>query len=357
MKSFAMIQKLAVLLALSACAAPLFAQEGVAPHAEAPKSDVKEVYYGRRLEPRRGVLHGIGQSDDAFSDYYARIGAHKPALYMTYNGLSQPDKTKYFEGLRAQLAKFDTFVIPQIGVGLGKAQQVADGKHDAAIEALCQGLKSLGRPSFIRIGYEFNGEWNNLQPEPFKAAWIRVVKAIRAHGLNEVATVWCYAPEGMHKNYMDYFPGEEWVDWWGIDLFSPEHFSVGDTHLFLKDAAKARYPVMIGESSPRWVGVDRGEKSWRTWFARYFGLIRSYPQIKSFCYITYDWAAKWKPGSALADWGDARVWADPIVWQKWQAEMQNPLYIHAGNEAQMRRILAGVDNNAAPVTAPQENKP
>ncbi len=322
-----------------ALALPLAAQEGVAPHAEAPKAAEKEVFYGRRLEPRRGVLHGIGQSDDIFAEYYAQIGATKPALLMTYVSLSRADKTKYFENLRAQLAKYDSFVIPQIGVGLGKAQEVVDGKHDAGIESLCIGLKSLNRPAFVRIGYEFNGEWNNLQPEPFKAAWIRVVKALRAHGLNDVATVWCYAPEGMHKNYMDYFPGEEWVDWWAIDLFSPEHFTVGDTHLFLKDAAKGRFPVMIGESTPRWVGVDRGEKSWRTWFARYFKLIRSYPQIKSFCYITYDWAAKWKPGSTLADWGDARVWQDPIVWQKWRAEMQNPLYLHASTEAQTRAAL------------------
>lgn len=334
---------------------PAAAQPGTGDAPEPSALKVNELYYGRKLEPKgQRNLHGIGQSGDAFDEYYAAIGAHKPALYMTYISIKaddpkKPPRAKWFSDLKTRLEKYDVYVIPQIGVSLGKVQEVVDGKHDAGIEALCEGLKSLNRPAYLRIGYEFNGEWNNLPPEQFKAAWKRIVDAMRRHKLDEVATVWCYAPEGVHKNYMDYYPGDDYVDWWGIDLFSVEHFFVADTKWFVEEAAKRRFPVMVGESTPRWVGVDRGDKSWQTWFARYFEWMGKYPNVKAFSYITYDWAAKWKSPMHLHDWGDARVWTNEAVFDKWKAEMNKPVYLHGADEATTRAMLNLPPRAASPL--------
>src|ERR1700693_6422639 len=34
-------------------------------------------------------------------------------------------------------------------------------------------------PSFMRIGYEFDGEWNAYEPEAYVAAWRRIVEIFR----------------------------------------------------------------------------------------------------------------------------------------------------------------------------------
>src|SRR5260370_24453913 len=58
----------------------------------------------------------------------------------------------------------------------------------------------------------------------------------------------------------------------------------------MHDALHHGYPVMIGESTTRWVGgVQGGEETWRTWFDPYFTFIRTWPTVKAFCYISWNW--------------------------------------------------------------------
>jgi hypothetical protein len=44
---------------------------------------------------------------------------------------------------------------------------VAAGLFDAQIDDFVTGLLSLDRPAFVRIGFEFNGEWNDYTPSSF----------------------------------------------------------------------------------------------------------------------------------------------------------------------------------------------
>ncbi len=300
--------------------------------------------WGRRLEPRGDrVIHGAGSRAAGLGRDTGVIGPTKPAVYMTYVGL-KGDVSGYFTKLRAQLHEYkDTFLLPQIGLSMttdGSPErhyehEVAEGKYDDKIEILCQGLRDLRRPAFVRIGYEFNGGWNGYEPETYKAAWTRIVSAFRRHRLDEVAAVWCYAPDGREKDYRAYYPGDQHVDWWSVDCFSASHFSAKDTVAFVKEAAARGYPVMIGESTPRKVGVQDGDASWAKWFDPYFRFIRDYPSVKAFCYISWDWAKypQWN------DWGNGRIGDNPVVLGRFQREMTDALYLHGATERDLRRIL------------------
>lgn len=301
-------------------------------------------FYGKRLEPRgRRIIHGAGQSPDAFAEYYRLLTAAPPLIYMNYAGL-RATTPEVLDRLTGILEGYETYLVPQIGLAMthdGSPEQhyegdVAEGRHDAQIEAFCQALKRLGRPVYLRIGYEFNGrQWNGYQPETFRAAWVRVADAIRAHDLRDVATVWCYAPDGDDKDWMAYYPGDAYVDWWSIDLFSAEHLWAEDSHAFVRDAGRRGFPVMIGESTPRYTGAQDGPASWCRWYAPYFGFMRAYPQVKAFCYISWDWAQypKW------ADWGDGRIGANETVLDLYREEMLDARYLHGGTEAQVREAL------------------
>lgn len=322
-------------------------------------SPVPRHYYGRRLELQGDrVLHGAGQDPEAFKAYFEHIGEHKPALYMTYVTL-KADMSEYFQWLKQELDAYLPFVLmPQIGLHLaGDAldeqpephyeHEVAQGQLDEQIHAFCEGLRTLNRPAYVRIGFEFNGPWNGYEPEAYKAAWRRIVTAFRAHHLDDVAAVWCYFPlpssrehpQGSDRDYLLYYPGNEVVDWWAIDLFHVEELTRDNTLALLEDAKQRGFPVMIGESTPRGIGVQGGEESWKQWFLPYFSLIHTQPAIKAFCYISWNWAQY----AAWSDWGDAQIWVNQTVLNRYQRELANPLYQHASNqEAETRSVKKAV---------------
>lgn len=298
------------------------------------KDWVKREEFGQRLEPAGVVLHGAGQSSAALREYTEALGPGlSPAVYMTYCGLRGFKRGD----LLKRLAKNEVVLgagmpVPQIGLALtydGSPEwcydeEVAAGKHDAALDAFCADLQEYGRPVFLRIGYEFNGSWNGYRPEPFKAAWRHICRKLSEHRLDQVARVWCYAPDEADNVWAPYYPGDELVDWWGIDLFSSGHMTQPDTAAFLEEAAAHGRPVMIGESTPRYCGVQDGEKSWQTWFEPYFDLIHSHGQIKAFCYINWDWSEypKWH------DWGDGRIQQNREVLEHYRRELASSYYRH-----------------------------
>ncbi|MCH8474493.1 MAG: hypothetical protein LAT55_04610 [Opitutales bacterium] len=287
--------------------------------------------YGQNLEPENRILHGAGQDAQGFDAYCRLVGAPlHPALYMTYTGLRNPESTaQWADRLRQNLLEeARPYLLPQIGLGMTRdgspeehyEHRVAEGYHDEALEILAKTLKGIGSPAFLRIGYEFNGHWNGYQPESFIAAWKYVVAFLKARKV-DFASVWCWAKEG-DPDFMKFYPGDEFVDWWGIDLFSTSHLDPKDP--FYDEAHKHRKPVMIGESTARFVGTLEGQKSWDQWFRPYFEVLQRQPGIKAFCYINW----KWDRFPQWHDWGDCRLQMNPVVAEQYRREISNPIYQH-----------------------------
>ena len=316
----------------------------------APRTD-----FGARLEPRAVLMHGAGQSTDAFAAYNRIMPEdRRPGVYMHYIGLKGLSPS-WADDLKATLRGYPGFVLPQIGLSMtGGASahyehEVAAGEHDKSIEALIAGLRRLATPVYLRIGYEFNGvEWNGYAPAPFTSAFIRIAGKLRASGL-EVATVW-NAAAGGSRNHLDYYPGDEYVDWFGINPFAAGDFSFAPVRSFVGLARERRKPVMIGETTPHRVGAQGGEESWRAWFVPFFDFMRNTPEIKQFGYINWDWS-HWSRllGENWDDWGDARLDSDSaaFVRERYIAALNHPVVMHAASESAFRRML-GYDDAAAP---------
>lgn len=297
-------------------------------------------YYGAKLEPVRHVLHGAGQGRaQDVKDYSKAIDPYGPSLFMDYCGVKKAATADYASSLKKKLAGFPNYTVVQLGLSMtndGKPEEryeheVADGKYDEQLEKLLKDLKQLGVPIYIRIGYECNGPWNGYQPESYKKAFRHITQMIRKCGIN-AATVWCPHPNDLEQA-MNYYPGDEWVDWWAVDIFSSDQ--IQDCKPLIAEAHKHNKPVMIGESTPRYIGVLDGEESWRKWFEPYFELIRTSPGIKAFCYINWNWAEK----PRWAKWGDARLQQNKIVSDLYKKEMSSSLYQHASTKEAFEKSL------------------
>jgi hypothetical protein len=277
----------------------------------------KRAFYGARLEPEDGVLHGAGQSAEAFETYCSLVeDIGRPLQQMFYLGVGgRIEKLKErLASMKAEMDRYPTIpLMPQIGLSMtvdGTPEKhyedkVAAGDYDETLNCLFDGLSDFGRPFFLRIGYECNGPWNGYPPESYIEAFRHVTALLRAHGA-PAATVWCVEPHDIEKVY-DWYPGDDVVDWWSVDWFDPDHMSKSTE--FLRRAEAHRKPVMIGESSPRDLGTEDPEERWEKWYKPYFETIRQFPGIKSFCYINWNWTQY----PMWSYWGDSRLEASSVL--------------------------------------------
>ena len=314
------------------------------------------VEYRAFLEPVGRTISGAGSGPTDFAGYWSVMKANeKPLVYQANIGLRRISK-HWATYVKSELLNYgDKFMVPLIGLDLTSdagwlpqphyEADVAAGLLDADIANFLDGLEELARPVYLRIGYEFNGSWNGYVPASYKQAFIRITTKLRERNI-EVATVWCAFADNT-SSYLDYYPGDVYVDWFGVDLYPVGSLTGSGTYAFL-DLAKSRgKPVLIAESAPQRIGVLDGPTSWNRWFVPYFSLIQSRPEIKSFLYNNRDWSLypQW------FDWGDSRLERNDYVKQQFSSEMDSPLYLHATTEKAFRSQLGYVDNVAPPAIA------
>ncbi len=285
-----------------------------------------------RLEPHGNrVLHGAGANPQDFADYWDELERTPPLLYATHLDLmTLREDWPAYVGLAVN--RFPSVVLPQLAVSMtynGRPYEVdvALGRLDRQIEILCAGLAALQRPAFVRLGYGFNSPTTGYRPEPYRQAWVRVAESIRVrHGLRQVAMVWGAAADAPMAGAMDFYPGDSWVDWWGIDVFDPSGMVSDGTVTFLEAARERGYPVMVGEATPRGLTVETGSHAWERWFVPFFRFVHRHPNIKAFCYIN------WRSG-------EARISSDLDLLPRYVDELSRDEYLNSAASDDLRWSL------------------
>jgi hypothetical protein len=229
--------------------------------------------------------------------------------------------------------------------------EINRGEADAQIDMLLEILDGYDQPVYLRFGYEFDGPWNAYDPLAFKQAWIYFHDKLVAKGVDNVALVWQSAaacsPTFRGYPMEAWYPGDEVVDWVGISYFT--QISCNYTALQpMTDFARARgKPLMIAESAPQRYAIgeenfslngrvyeDRSaEEIWRRWFVPFFNYIDANRDVvRAVAYINADWNAQAMWGAPYANgyWGDSRVEANPLISERWLAEIRAADWVQMG---------------------------
>ena len=292
-----------------------------------------KMYFNQKFEPKGNkILHGAGQSLETFKNYWNSVGRHKPIIYMIYIRINEIESKidKKFEELKDY-----PNLMPQIGLSLkvkkGKrlTRKIIKGELDNQINYMGKTIKKFRKPIFLRIGYEFNNPNHKYNPKAFISAWRHIHNKFKENGINNVAFIWnaCTAFSRNIKDITKFYPGDDYVDWFGNNLFGTKHFIYNKdkvTEDFCRLAIKHRKPLMICESSAARVGVINGKKSWNDWFKPYFGWVKNHKVVKAFCYINWDWGKDWKQ----PEWGNCRIEENKFIRKSYVKELSNKRYIH-----------------------------
>ncbi|WP_298792012.1 glycosyl hydrolase [uncultured Allomuricauda sp.] len=220
-------------------------------------------------------------------------------------------------------------------VGKGNvAKYAGNGEYDRVIKKYSAWAKSVNRPIYLRIGYEFDGPHNELEPEEFVKAYRHIVDLIRKKGVNNIAFVWHSYASKPFKDYplSAWYPGDDYVDWVAISVFGHAYNGTDFgpySDDVLKFAKQHKKPVMIAESNPI-NGIDnKSVEVWGQWFVNFFTFIYQ-KNIKAISFINEDWPRTRIPG--ISAWKDSRLYNNEQVSRAWFEETNKNRYLKQSTE-------------------------
>jgi hypothetical protein len=305
-------------------------------------------FWGARLEPPAGgIFHGAQAElrpvavrsrhvDWDGIEAYTKACGQRPKLIMHYTSF-YPFAFSLLKETIFEISQQSCAYIAQIGLDFYSygpgfnimdpkdiTHEIARGDHDDKIRELARLFIEMKTPIFLRPGYEFggNGRGRYASVRFWVSAWKRIFRVFETEGAKDVAFVWHTLDAG---NYIEYYPGDEYVDWWAISIFGNHADKDAFLNSFIQDAQRHKKPVMIAESTPRFVGSGQGETSWRKWYVPYFTLISKSRHVKAFCYIN----ASWKDYPDRSFTFDCRIQSNPFVAANYRRVLSDPRFIHA----------------------------
>lgn len=254
------------------------------------------------LVPAQGALLGHYYGAGSIADTDARIG-RKPAVHLTYYGwddawATSSDTASDLGDGRIPLVNWEPF-----GVDFG---DIVSGKLDATISARADEAARLGQKFFLDFAAEMNEDegWGGHDPAKYIAAWRHIHDVFVAHGATNVVWAWCpnVTDSDGAPPAMDYYPGDAYVDWVGVDGYnwgtSDPDFGWQSFHDVFADIypqlAATGKPIIIGEMASDEVGGSKAQ-----WIDDVIPTLKNdFPQIKAVVWFDIDKERHWEINSS-----------------------------------------------------------
>jgi len=205
---------------------------------------------------------------------------------------------------------------------------IIDGSYDSYIIGYAEQTKDWGKPLFIRVGHEMNGNWYPWGgssnggstfdtfgdpgkadgPERFVAAFRHIRHLFDSVGVTNVSWVW--APNNFSTPYENwnqpenYYPGDDAVDWIGLDGYNwgssqswSNWSSFYDTFREIYDRFKtSSKPMMIAEFASTELGGSKSQ--WIRDVFLYTRLI--FTRVKAITWFNINKETDWRINSTAA---------------------------------------------------------
>lgn len=255
---------------------------------------------------------GAPESAQTLDQYAAMVG-RKPDIVMDYSNITDPLLTKTeVANLSSRgetpLVSWQLFQSGYSGPTI-PLSQIAAGAYDGELRRAASEAKAMPFSEIlIRFGHEMNGDWYGWSGDPanFVAAWRHVVSVFRAEGANNVKWVWSANVESGGKYaFSSYFPGDEWVDYTGLDGYNWGTAGIGTnrweslSQVFSSSYARltqlSSKPVIVTEVSSSEAGGDKA-----AWIREGFlkTIPQSFPRVNAVVWFDRNQEEDWRIDSS-----------------------------------------------------------
>ena len=229
---------------------------------------------------------------------------------------------------------------------------ILDGRWDAYIDQWADGAKAVGKPLFVSLCNEMNGNWfpwsgcfygggrpvagsvppRYVGPEYFKRAYRYIVDRVRARGVSNV--MWVFHVNNFGEPYdatnaMElYYPGSSYVDWLGLSVYGqmvPEGGWDGFEDMIDKPynelaAVDETKPMMLAEWG---VGEFPAKGSKSEWIEDAFNTIReSFPRLHAAVY----WHERWQNSNSFL-YSNLRLNSSPDALEAYRNGVAMPYWL------------------------------
>lgn len=277
---------------------------------DALNSQIKLFYERKGTFPVQHKLEkyepGGGMYIGAFVEYDSNIGPNNVqefniitkknhAIYYTYHEYGTPFPVNWVAQVKEAGAAVQLSWEPNRGLDI-----VQDDNY---LREFAKKAKEAGVPIFLRFASEMNGNWVAWNGNPAKYIQkFRLVSKVMKEEAPNVAMVW--APNSVpQKEITKYYPGDQWVDWVGVNLYSvcfyngdPSRSAVQVNPLDLLDFVYQEYadqkPIMLAEYGATHFSAAGNLDATRFAIAKmnmlYQGVRVLYPRVKAIHWYSVD---------------------------------------------------------------------
>jgi len=255
------------------------------------------------LAPAQGALLGLYYGAGTLADTDARIG-RTPQIHLVYYAWTDD----WTQGAKADLQAGRIPLINWEPAGID-FNNIVNGSLDATIEARANGAKALNGKFFLDFAAEMNGDeaWSGNNAPLYVSAYKHIHDLFTAAGATNVVWAWCpnvTDTDGSNRTTLDYYPGDAYVDWTGVDGYNWggtdwQSFQQAFKNIYPLLAAKQK-PIIIGEMASAEQGGDKG-----AWIDAMIPTLKAqYPLFKAVVWFDInkenDWRINSSPGALTA---------------------------------------------------------
>ncbi|MEV8516729.1 glycosyl hydrolase [Dactylosporangium sp. NPDC051484] len=201
-----------------------------------------------------GVTVDGGVNTPAIDSFAKQIGK-KPnlvAVFESFNdGFAASEVRKVYEYGGLAMIRWEPKGVPMA--------DLAAGKYDQYVVTFAKAVRKLNLPIALTFGHEMNGNWytwgtKSTTPAQFVAAWRHVHDIFVAQQATNV--LWTWTPNVVtylkQVKLAPLYPGDDYVDWLGLDGYYSQHGPKTYTDLFAPTIAEVRAitkkPILIVET-------------------------------------------------------------------------------------------------------------
>ncbi|MDX6609633.1 MAG: hypothetical protein QOF85_1558 [Solirubrobacterales bacterium] len=172
-------------------------------------------------------LPGGGGSASTLDEYASMVG-RKPDIFLVFRNMDGP--LLYSSEITNLRARGETPMVtlePYLGSGVASLSDIATGKYDAYFRKEADAVRALGMTVMIRFAHEMNllsSDWGPNKAgntgSAYADAWRHIVTVFREEGANNVKWVWAPNVDYGGRPFNQFYPGDEWVDYVGLDGYN-----------------------------------------------------------------------------------------------------------------------------------------